>query len=210
MKNLETEYKWSGEKPRAFNCMLAAIKKELLPQHISAKKQLQITDVYLDHPDKQFDNQQLAFRVRHYGKVWEATFKTRTQLVNGKAVRREETQKLFGVQSLKQALAYLEAQKKWKNLIVSGLQPLFIIRNKRIVRMLSSKKFQAELAFDTCTICVGKKRVKFKEIELELKQGQPRQFDELVARLSAASRLAPSTKSKVKTAVCLLQQGETK
>lgn len=206
MKNLEIEFKWNAQEPRAFLRMLNAIKKEISSQYISPKKQLYIADVYVDHADHQFEKQKLAFRVRHVGKIWEATFKTRTKLVNGKAVRREETQQLIGVRNLKQALSNLDAQKRWKQLSVKGLNPLFTILNKRCVRTIKHPFFQAELAFDDCVICVGEKRALLKEIELELKCGNARAFDQFVKKISIGSGLKRAASSKVKIAVGLLRE----
>ena len=205
MKNLETEFKWNAQTPRAFMRMLGAVKQLAYAEEISAPTALHITDTYLDQPDGTFEKEQLAFRVRHCEKTWEATFKTRTQLVNGKAVRREETQKLPGVKNIQQALEKLAAQKIWKNLPVRGLRPLFTICNKRLVRVITRTHFRAELAFDTCTIYAGNKHVKFKEIELELKQGRADNFDKFAQQLTVQSGLARAEKSKVKTAVSLLK-----
>ena len=207
MKNLETEIKWDATAPRAFLRMLYAAKKLAGTRAVSVGQVLRITDVYLDHSDETFAKQQIAFRLRHYAQTWEATFKTRTQLVNGKAVRREETQTLTGVQNLSQALAKLNAQKRWKNLPVGGLVPLFRIGNKRRARLITTPHFQAELAFDTCVIYAGEKRVSMKEIELELKRGHAPAFDAFAAQLSSVSGLPRATQSKVKTA-CALLKGE--
>ncbi len=204
MKNLETEFKWNAQTPRAFMCMLRAVKKNCSSGVISASKVLQITDVYLDHADGTFEKEQLAFRVRHYGKVWEATFKTRTHLINGKAVRREETQPLLAVSSLHQALAKLSKQKVWKTIPTQELVPLFTIRNKRRIREILTKHFLAELAFDTCLIKAGEKQMQFKEIELELKRGSNAEFEKFVAKITADSKLTYARKSKVKTALGLL------
>ena len=206
MKNLETEIKWDADTPRAFWRMLSAVKKQIPAGEITAKNILRITDVYLDHADHRFEKEQLAFRVRHFQNVWEATFKTRTQLVNGKAVRREETQRLRGVKNLTEVLEKLSAQKTWKKLSLTGLQPLFTIKNKRMVRQIFQPKFQAELAFDTCTIIAGEKRAPRKEIELELKRGNAAAFEEFAACLSRTSGLSRAKTSKVKTAVLLLKQ----
>lgn len=205
MKNLETEIKWDATAPRAFMRMLYAAKKIAGKAAVSAAQVLYITDVYLDHPDETFAKQKIAFRLRHYAQTWEATFKTRTQLVNGKAVRREETQTLAGVQNLSHALAKLDVQKRWKNLTVGGLVPLFRIRNKRRARLITAPHFQAELAFDTCVVCAGEKRVFMKEIELELKHGRAEDFDNFAAQLSSVSGLPRATQSKVKTAHALLK-----
>ena len=208
MKNLETEFKWEANSPRAFLKMLSAVKKQVSAEAIGAKNVLHIVDVYLDHADHRFEKEELAFRVRHFQDTWEATFKTRTQLVNGKALRREETQRLQGVKNLQQALEKLVAQKEWKKLSLVGLQPMFTIKNKRIVRQISQPKFQAEFAFDTCLIIAGTKRAHLKEIELELKRGDAASFEEFAACVSRLSGLLHAKTSKVKTAVKLLKSRE--
>ncbi len=206
MKNLETEFKWNAQTPYAFLKMLAAIKTIPGKKTLSSAKRLRITDVYADHADHRFERDKIAFRIRHYQDTWEATFKTRTELVNGKAVRREETQPLIKVKNLRQAFSSLSKQKTWKKLSLINLQPLFTIKNKRVLRQLTLPKLQAELSFDSCQIAVGEKRVFFKEIELEFKGGCQKSFDELAGYLSKKSGLKKSVCSKVKTAVSLLKK----
>ncbi len=205
MRNLETEFKWDASAPYAFFRMLTAVKKTCNKEQISEKKQLRITDVYLDHPDQQFEKEQLAFRIRHYQDTWEATFKTRTQLVHGKAVRQEETLPLPNVHSFRQAVSFLNQKKSWKKLPLVGLQPLFTICNKRIIRQVLSAEFEAELSFDNCIISTQNKKIFFKEIELELKSGRMDAFEKFVKNISVISGLKYATASKVKTAVNLLR-----
>ncbi len=207
MRHVETEIKWSVQTARAFNKMLLAVKQIAGTAQLTAPHLLHITDTYIDHADGRFEREQLAFRVRHYGTIWEATFKTRTALIDGKAVRREETQYLTGVKNISQALAFLQAQKRWKGLVLEQLHPLFTIKNKRIVRQIQWRSVCAELAFDTCVICAGKHTQQLKEIELELKHGRRAQFEQLAAKISAQCNLPRATVSKVKTAVLLLRKG---
>ena len=74
---------------------------------VKRAKTLKIRDVYLEHVGCDLAAQHIALRVRNTDGKWETTFKTRTQIQNGKAVRREETLALTGVKNLKQALAQL-------------------------------------------------------------------------------------------------------
>jgi len=202
MKNLEIEYKWEANAPRAFAEMLKAV-KNLKIVRLSRPQKLSICDVYLDHPDYSFEREELAFRVRNTGTQWEATFKTRTEIVDGRAMRREETLPLPGVKNAPEALEKLNQKKHWCGLNVTQLVPLFEIHNQRTIYQLTWRKNQAELALDNCMVHVCGRKVCFKEIELELKKGSAEQLTLLAEELSGESGLAAAKISKVKTAVML-------
>lgn len=201
MKNMETEFKWDGNVPRAFVRMLRAANASA--DKISPCQNLKIKDIYLDHADRSFEAQKIAFRVRSTDGAFEATFKTRTEIIDGKAVRREETLPLSGVTNLTQALEFLKCKKTWKGLCVSGLSPRFEIRNRRQTRAVFFDGAEFELAFDSCEISVCGRALKMKEIELELKRGTAEKLDALCALLSRASGLKAMRFSKVKTACAL-------
>ena len=167
MKNLETEFKWTAHAPQAFLKMICAAKKAVGKDNVGPRTVLHLRDIYLDHSDGEFEKEKIAFRVRRVRNQWEATFKTRTELVRGKAVRREETQALGGVKNLQQALVILNRQKSWKGISLVGLRPRFSIYNTRAVRQIVTPQVRAELSFDTCRICAGGRQVFLKEIELE-------------------------------------------
>ncbi len=198
----EIEFKWEANVPRAFYKMQRAVFASGV--RVLSVQHLKITDVYLDTPMCDFEKQKIAFRVRNTNQNWEATFKTRTEIVHGKAVRREETLKMPGVKSLAQALEFLRRKKTWKGLCVANLQPLFVLKNQRQIQEITWQKMQAELAFDTCEILVCGRRVYFKEIELELKKGATENFEKLAAQFTCASGLRQAQISKVKTALSLL------
>ena len=196
MKYLETEFKWDANTPRAFARMRAAWRR-VKGVRFSQAVRLSIWDVYMDAPDGNFAREQIAFRVRCTGGKWEATFKTRSEVKNGKAVRREETLPMPGVTTLEGALRFLNAKKSWKGLRVQGLKPLFEIRNRR--------QAAAEMAFDAFEIRVCGRRVQMKEIELEHKQGCEKNTERLARELTDASGLGYAAVSKVKTATELLK-----
>ncbi len=202
MKNMETEFKWEANAPRAFAKMLAAARKNA---RVSTPEKLQITDVYLASQDGSFEKEQIAFRVRNYSGKWEATFKTRTEIKNGKAVRREETLPLVGVRTVSDALTFLNAKKRWKGLCVANLKPIFQIRNKRQIWCVAVKGAEGELSFDDCQIGVCGRQVLMKEIELEAKRGSTKKLEELAAVLTQQSGLNAARVSKVKTAAALLK-----
>ncbi len=197
--SIEIEFKWEANSPRAFVNFQKALKQT--GAQISRSQHWQITDVYVDTPARDFEKEQIAFRVRHINHTWEATFKTRTELVNGKAVRREETCALPGVKNLPQALAFLQRKKNWKGLNISALVPLFTLKNRRKTQLVTCPRMQAEVAFDTCEILVCGRRVHFKEIEMELKKGPQTAFEKFGKNLQID--LPKARVSKVKTALTL-------
>lgn len=203
MKNMETEFKWDANTPRAFARMLVAA--ERVAARVAAPEKLHLRDVYLDHADLSFEAQKIAFRVRNTDGAFEATFKTRTEIINGKAVRREETLPLPGVTNLTQALTFLNHKKIWKGIDVAGLSPRFEIRNRRQTRAVFFDGAEFELAFDSCEILVCGRTLKMKEIELELKRGAAEKLDALSTLLSRESGLEAMRFSKVKTACALLE-----
>ena len=201
MKNVEMEYKWDANTPQAF--MRA---KRALHNLIEVKKptSLHISDVYVDHADLRFAKQRIAFRIRNTDGKWEATFKTRTEIENGKAVRREETMALANVLNLQQALEQLSARKMWKGLDVKNLVTQFALKNKRTMYEFYFEKTRMEMALDDVTILVCGRQLIMKEIELELKQGRVENFEKFAQLFAEKSKLFPMKMSKVKTAETLL------
>ena len=208
MKNFETEFKWDASAPFSFARMLGAVRKVADKQSISAPDYLQIKDVYLDAPDGRLQKEKIALRVRNTNGTFEITYKTRTEVVNGKAVRREETLPLPNVKNLSGTLQFLREKKEWEGLFLADLLPLFSISNRRVVRLVKWQGSVLELSFDTCEIHAGKKRVKLKEIELELKKGSAIEMEKFAAQIMKVSGLPFSKKSKVKMATALLAGGD--
>lgn len=203
MPNIETEFKWDSNSPRAFARVLSAV-RQVPSVRLSAPRVLHICDTYLDTPEHFFEQNKIAFRVRNTDGVWEATYKTRTEVKNGRAVRREESLPLPGIKNLAQALSFLADKKKWDKLPLTGLKMLFALRNKRTSYDILFNGVEAELSLDNFMICVCGRRVLMKEAELELKKGLPDTLDELARQITQASGLAYARVSKVKTATALL------
>ena len=202
MKNFEIEYKWSAAEPRSFYKM----RRAMAGAGIAATSQtLHLRDVYLDTPSGELGAQKIAFRLRSTNGAWEATFKTKTEVINGKAVRREETLPLPAARSFRHALRLLHEKKRWKGLVLEGLATQFEIRNRRVLHLIKQPGFSAEISFDNCNIVVGKQRVIFKEIEMEFKRGRIKSFEQTVRLLHLKSGLKFSKCSKVKTAISLLK-----
>ena len=204
MKHFETEFKWDANTPRAFARMRGAWRRVPGLKHTAPKK-LHICDVYLDTPAGDLARELIALRVRCTDGKWEATYKTRTAMVNEKAVRREETLPLPGVQKRADALAVLANKKMWQGVPLQGLKALFEIRNRRQTVNLFYDGATAEMAFDAFEIRVAGRRVLMKEIELEHKQGRVERTEQLAQELTRESGLTYAKISKVKTAGELLK-----
>ncbi|MBP5430494.1 MAG: CYTH domain-containing protein [Elusimicrobiaceae bacterium] len=201
MKNFETEYKLDANTPGAF----MRARRFLQTLNLNAKPQLlQIKDTYLDHANRDLAAQKIALRVRNTDGKWETTFKTRTQIKQGKAVRQEETLPLPRVTNLKQALQFLEQKKQWKQLNVRALQVQFAIANKRTVYGFNYDGEKLEMALDDVTLRVCGRQLKMKEIEIELKGKNVSALDRFVQQFVRATKLKRMQISKVKTAEKLL------
>ena len=201
MKNVETEYKWDGNLPHAF----ARMKRAAAPFLCAGENaKLRLHDVYLDDEDRTLRAEKIALRLRGLGGGWEATLKTRSEVKNGKAVRKEYTLPVGKAKNFAQALAQFKLRNTWKNIPLRNLRAQFEIFNTRQIYLLNFKGTQAELALDNFEICVLGRRVKIKEIELELKKGSTQKADVLARELARVSRLPFVRISKVRTAEALL------
>ena len=202
MKHLEIECKWDANTPRAFGRAQRFLKE--LNSKITPKK-LKIKDTYLDHATSDLAAQKIALRVRNTDGKWEATFKTRTEIKNGKAVRREENLPLPRVHNLAQALQFLTEQKRWKRLNTTGLKIQFMLANKRTIYILDYDGAVLEMALDDVTLHILGRQVKFKEIEVELKRGKSEVLDKFCCAFSQQTKLKCAQISKVKTAETFLK-----
>ena len=201
MRNLEIESKLDANTPRAF-ARAAQFLKQLNPA--LTPKTLHIQDVYLDHFAGDLAREKIALRVRNTDGKWEATFKTRTEIKNGKATRQEATLPLPHVHTLAQALTYLEKKKTWKNISLVGLKARFKIINKRKIYLLDKGTATLEIALDDVTICASGRQLKMKEIEIELKRGSAKILDRVVQLFKQQTQLQNAKISKVKTAEMFL------
>lgn len=206
--SIETEFKWRATAPADFDKMLSAV-RTLTGRALPPVQILHIADAYADTPDEALSAQKIAMRVRCTDGTYEATFKTKTRLENGKAVRREETLPLPQAHTQEAALAALRAQKIWLGVNVAQLEFKFYIQNKRRVYTLVQADSVYELALDEVEITAGERRHNMLEIELELKAGAADAFCQWAKKLGEISGLKAPEYSKVATATALWK-GEIK
>lgn len=200
MKHLEIECKWDGNSPRAFQRARKALTNLCGP---ITPRLLHIRDTYLDDAKQSLAKKLIALRVRNTDGKWEATFKTRTQIKNGKAVRREETLPLPNVKNFSHALRALTQKKSWKGIHTTALIPRFALINKRKLYEFTYQNSLLEMALDRVTIYVLGRRVRMQEIELELKRGKSEALDQFAQQFCEQTKLAHAKISKVKTAELL-------
>ena len=200
MKHMEIECKWDANTPRAFYHATRALQNlcDAITPHT-----LHIKDAYLDDAKRSLSKQRIALRVRNTNGSWEATFKTRTQIKNGKAIRREENLPLPDVKTRVQALRALAQKKNWKGISTKNLRVQFTLANTRRVYTFSYQNSQMEMALDRVIIHVAGRRVFMQEIELELKQGKAKALDQFAHFFTQQTKLKRAQISKVKTAESL-------
>jgi len=202
MKHLEIECKWEANSPRAFSRAKAFLMQ--LGGKVTSKK-LTIKDTYLEDNWGHLAAQKIALRVRNTDGKWEATFKTRTEIKNGKAVRREENLPLPQAKNVAQALSLLAQKKRWCGVDVRQLNPTFTLANKRTIYEFDYDGATLEMAQDNVTIYVLGRQVKFKEIEVELKKGDAEKLEKFALALTRTTKLKRAKISKVKTAETFLK-----
>ncbi|MBR5609142.1 MAG: CYTH domain-containing protein [Elusimicrobiaceae bacterium] len=204
MTLVEREFKWAVNSEPDFERFLSALKSVLgvLP----AQKTVQISDSYLDNSGGTLAAEKVALRIRQVDGSFEATLKTRTRLEGGLARRKELTLPLPSAHSTDQALALLKEKQKWEGVKLTDLRVKFEIKNNRTLYEFCYGSAECEAALDRYTIYAAEKELPCREIELELKGGEEKDFMQIVSFLTQQSGLSPAQKSKVATAESMLKK----
>ena len=204
MKDIEREFKWSVNSEQDFERFLSALKSALgiLPE----QKNVQISDAYLDNSGGTLALQKIALRIRQVADSYEATLKTRTRMEGGLARRKELTLPLPSAHTTTQALDLLKEKQAWEGINLTDLQVKFEIKNNRQLYEFSYKGALCEAALDRYNILAEGDRLDCREIELELKGGEEKDFMQIVSFLTQQSGLNPAQKSKVATAESMLKK----
>lgn len=201
---IECEFKWQAQTGQDFSRMLAAV-KTCFKGSVQGPVEILNRDYYLDTPLQLWSQHKTALRIRCANGVFEATAKSQTKMIAGKAVRQENTLPLLQAQNIQEAMRLLEAKQSWQNLPLEGLKVVFCIINHRRIYNLLDKDSLYELALDDCQLRAGIQQKNLKEIELELKHGDEKIFSTFAAQLHRLSGLKIPDKSKVETARTLLE-----
>lgn len=202
---IECEFKWKAHTQEDFSRMLDVINKNFTG-HLQGPQKVLNQDYYLDTPSRQWSAHKTALRIRCANGVFEATSKTQTKMVNGKAVRQEETIPLASAGNIEDAVKLLEQKATWQGLPLAGVEVVFTISNHRQIYNLTSDDALYELALDDCQLTADIKQMPLKEIELELKRGSEKEFSAFALLLTEKSGLSVPEKSKVESARSLLEE----
>lgn len=205
MNEMEREFKWAVFSASDFARFRTALRNTLPAQHKLVCKPVHNRDYYLEDSAGSLSARKIALRLRNADGRWEATLKTKTELVDGQAVRKELTRALPGVHTLDEALAKLRALKSFQGVKVRDVNVRFEINNRRRTYLLHpSEKEMYEVAFDNFYILVPGRKLYMKEIELEFKKGTPTAFEAFAKTVGETAGLRRAKTSKVKTAAAML------
>ncbi len=195
----EIEFKWAVSSPRDYSHFLVVLKK--LNIKIVLLKSVKIHDFYLDTSDRFFGSSRISCRIRKEDSRWELTFKTRTPLKQGLAMR---TEKNISLKRVKTFLQALQCCKKLLQGILSDpvIIKIFEIKNmRRRYKIILSKQTQAMVCFDKVWIQKGSQKVPLQEIELEFLKGNLHTYYEFIHKMVEVCELEPAKVSKVATAI---------
>jgi triphosphatase len=191
--NKEIEYKWLAHSIHDYELFLEQTKK--LGVKVSKSKKVRIKDVYLDTPEKFFQNAHFTCRIRQTDKHWELTVKGPSKQNHGMFSRYEKTITLPHFSSKKEAIAFCHDE------IFKGVEPIFeILNNRQINTIILPDGTHSEASFDNVLMFSGNKKFRMHEIELEFKSGHLGKFKAFVKKLSSSS-LIPSKSSKFEMAM---------
>lgn len=160
--------------------------------------------VYFDTPDQALKQAGIAYRVRKEGEEWVATVKTGGSSGGGLHRRQEYNVIVADSEPRIDAFAGLPVGSQLQEAI--GQQPLLPIHKTVFERKLAQVEYtnsRIELAIDEGLIIAGEQTEPIREIELELKAGDPADLLRLGAELSREAVLVPEPKSKYYRALLL-------
>lgn len=183
--------------------MEALLASPLLREHArSTLRSRQLHTVYYDTPDRRLGRKRLAFRVRRDGKRFVQTLKSENLAVGAGETRGEwEVELADGVPSLA-AFADPAALELAGLVLPDELAPVFETSFRRRALLVEwpddgRPAAQIEVAFDRGVIRANGHESPIQEVELELKQGEPRCLFRLAEamRVQAPLRLLPLDKA---------------
>lgn len=159
-------------------------------------KNIDLTAIYYDTPDRDLHKLGAVLRVRTDGERFVMTMKSK-KTGNGKALERTEWK--VPVQSMKPDLAALSqflSAKTFAQIENAPLNPMFSTEVRRQVRMLDTPHGVVELAIDQGRIVAGERSEDISEIELELMDGNTEALFQLAQEFVSNFHLRPSIRSK--------------
>ena len=169
------------------------------------KKRLSLKNIYYDTKDGALNRERMAYRVRvTNGSAYEATIKTKGTSTGGFSVRGEYTVPLKDETPVTEGFPP-EVTRRLKDLLHGeSLVPTVTITFVRHAMDLAAGKSRVELSLDEGIIESGDRSQSLREVEFELKEGDPAALFELVSHLAGEIPLYPEDRSKLERGLFLL------
>ena len=204
----EIESKFYVESLRIFD--LIRSQKQIAGYHLTDQKKVVQDDVYFDTLSGQFFSQEKSLRLRKSCGQHIVAFKEKT---GENHVRIEFEETITGLQAQRlldsdfAGVCQVKAvQTAVSHLGVDSMNPVLCLRNNREKWYLDSGVAHLEICFDNIRYMdIGQSRFfEENELELELKEGDPKFHGEVTNLLSQYSDLTPCFQSKYERGVKLL------
>jgi triphosphatase len=175
--------------------------------HSGSKIQTEaLTSVYFDTEDLRLRDAGIFLRVRHIGDRYIQTIK---ESKGGNIFSRGEWEREINTPWPELDLTSEAALKQLPKRDLTGfLKPLFETRVQRTTSRFDRNGSIIELALDQGEIDTGERRFPLSELELELKDGNPRELFRLAHELSASVPIQLAVHSKSERGYALVVDGE--
>jgi inorganic triphosphatase YgiF len=161
-------------------------------------------NTYFDTPGAELEAARMALRLRRDGNRLRQTLKTRGQGGGGISTRGEWEWEVPGPGLDLRGLATLPSLADFSEAQLARLAPRFATDFRRETWQLEDAESHIELALDLGEIHAGDRRVAIREMELELKRGEPDRLWALAEALTDRVGLRPADTSKAARGNALL------
>ncbi|MCG6658428.1 CYTH domain-containing protein [Halomonas campisalis] len=181
---------------------------EQLPLHprLAARpaEQRRLTNTYFDTPDGELERARMALRLRRDDQRWVQTLKTEGDSHGGLSRRGEWEWPLAEGVLDRAGLAELPPMAALDPALITRLAPHFTTDFTRRIWRLEVAGADIEAALDIGEITAGGHGVAIRELELELKTGEPEALWQLAGELAERVALRPADTSKAARGNALL------
>ncbi|WP_168014638.1 CYTH domain-containing protein [Halomonas salinarum] len=174
-----------------------------------APRTTRLGNTYFDTPEGELEAARMALRLRHVDDRLLQTLKTRGEGSGGLSTRGEWEWEVMGPGLDLTRLADLPPMEALGEGVLGRLMPRFSTDFVRETWWLEDNNATIEVALDLGEIRADERKAPIRELELELKAGDPAALVELAARLAEDVPLRPSDTSKAARGSALLGRGWT-
>ncbi|WP_104204611.1 CYTH domain-containing protein [Billgrantia saliphila] len=163
-----------------------------------------LTNTYYDTPEGELEAARVALRLRRYGERRVQTLKSSGEGAGGYSRRREWEWPVQGDTLDREGLAELAPQVGLATDAIARLEPRFATDFERRTWRLELAQASVEVALDQGEIRAAGRHVPIRELELELKDGDPQALWTLAIALAESVPLRPADASKAARGAALL------